>query len=273
MADYDKVILPGQEGKIGITIRGSKIRSGRFKKSFTVKTNDPENAKVILYVTAVVKKVLKLSHSLSVSGFTNELLKVETIITNELDNPVNIKSWHWSEESKKDYDLLCRMIGVKLEGIESGRKYRLKTWTREELPPGRYIGDIILETDFKELPEKKVAFSITITPDVQVHPKRIIMREMRVPEGRTKNFEKTVSIVAARGDSLKVLDIIPSREDMTVKIREVREGKSFSCTISIRPPSETGSYNGSITFVTNYPGYEKIVTPIKGMVRVMKDQK
>lgn len=270
MADFDKVILPGEEGKIGIKIVGFKIHPGRFKKSFTVKTNDPENPKVILYVTGIVKKVFDFTKSLSLSGYSDDDMSIETLISNKLPDPIVVKGWHWSQKSR-DYEYLTENIGVQLEIVESGRQYKLKTWTREPARPGQYTGDIVLETDFKDIPEKTVPFRMVITPDVQVHPNTIIMREMRVVEGTTKSFDKVVSLIAARGDSLKILEVIPDRDDITVNVREVRPGKAFSCKLSIRPPTESGNYSGTIKFITNYPGYEEIETQIRGTVRVVKD--
>ncbi len=59
MADYDKVIPSGSEGKITVKIHGHKIHPGRFKKSWTVSTNDPENERLVLYVGGSVKKVFE----------------------------------------------------------------------------------------------------------------------------------------------------------------------------------------------------------------------
>lgn len=269
MADFDKVILPGSEGKIAVKIVGFKIHPGRFTKSFTVTTNDTENPKVILKVTGTVKKVFDFTKTLSISGFADEELAVETVITNKLPVAINATGWHWSDKSK-DYDFLTKNVEVKLEPIEAGRQYRLKTSTKGVIESGQYNGDIMLETDFADLPEKKFAFRMVVTPEVQVHPATIIMREMRLNEGATKSFEKVVSLIAARGDSLKILDVIPSRDDITVNVREVRPGKAFSCKLSIRPPAVSGKYTGSIKFLTNYPGYEEIVAEIRGTVRVMQ---
>ncbi len=270
MADFDKVILPGKEGKIAIAITGFKLHSGRFDKSFTVTTNDPDNQKVILSVTGIIKNVLDFSNTtLSLSGFIGETLKTEMIVSNKLPQPVKITGWHWAENAK-DYDFLCKNIGVKLETLEAGKQYRLETWTKEPAKPGQFGGDLILQTDFKEMPEKKVNFNMVVTPDVQVHPATVIMREMVITEGTTQNFERSISIIATRGDTLKVLKVIPDRPDITVNLREVKAGKAFSCKVSIRPPSESGKYVGNITFVTNYKGYENLTAEIRGTVRVTK---
>jgi hypothetical protein len=236
-----------------------------------VQTNDPENKKIVLSVTGIVKQVFELSKSLNLSGFADEELKLESIISIKLPDKINVTGWHWAEKSK-DYDFLCENIGVELVTMEPGGKYNLKVWTKENAEPGRYIGDLILETDFKDIAEKTLMFSLTITPDVQLAPRTVIMREMRLSGGKTKNFEKRVSLIAARGDSLQLLDVITDREDITVNVRETRPGKAFSCVISIRPPAKSGKYEGTVTFLTNYPGYEKLVLPIKGMVRVIDNE-
>ena len=236
-----------------------------------MQTNDPEHKKIVLSVTGIVKQVFELSKSLNLSGFEKEELKLESIISIKLPDQINITGWHWSEKSK-NADFLSENIGVDLVTVEPGKKYNLKVRTKGDAEPGRYIGDLVLETDFKDIPEKKMMISLTITPDVQLAPRTVIMREMRVSGGKTKNFEKRVSVIAARGDSLQILEVIPDREDITVNVRETRPGKAFSCVISIRPPAKSGRYEGTVTFVTNYPGYEKLVLPIKGMVRVMDNE-
>ena len=212
-----------------------------------------------------------MSKSLNLSGFAKEKLELESIISVQLPEKINITGWRWAEKSKH-YDFLCEYIGVDLLTTEPGKKYVLKVWTKNDVDPGRYLGDLILDTDFKDIPEKKIMFSLTITPDVQLTPRVVIMREMRLTAGKTQNFEKRVSVIAARGDSLQLLEVIPDRDDITVNVRETRPGKAFSCVISIRPPAKSGKYEGNITFVTNYPGFEKLVLPIKGMVRVMEDK-
>ena len=49
MADFDKVIPPGQEGKINLEIAGKKVH-GNFSKSATVYTNDPVHAQLTITV-------------------------------------------------------------------------------------------------------------------------------------------------------------------------------------------------------------------------------
>ncbi|MBW2182348.1 MAG: DUF1573 domain-containing protein, partial [Deltaproteobacteria bacterium] len=45
MASFDKVIPPGQEGKVTLSVK-TKNMSGKFAKSATIKSNDPKNPKL-----------------------------------------------------------------------------------------------------------------------------------------------------------------------------------------------------------------------------------
>jgi hypothetical protein len=272
VAEYDEVIPPGSEGKIGVKLIGHKLHTGRFKKSFTVKTNDPENAKVILSVVGSIKQVFQVSKGLALSGYKGDELKEEVILTSAIEEPIKLTGYHWSEKSK-DRKILEENVGIKITAIEKGKKYKIDAWLKKPLPPKQYFSDLFVETDFEKLPEKKMAFRLHIMDDVELHPSTIYMRELQVTEGTTKNFEKLVSVISARGDSLKILDVIPSDPTITWNIREVRPGKAYTCRFQIRPKPEPGRYEASLKFLTNYPGYEELVVPIKGSVRVVKAKK
>ncbi|HER42953.1 MAG: hypothetical protein JW876_01725 [Candidatus Krumholzibacteriota bacterium] len=268
MADYEKVILPGQEGTIGIKIYGHKIHPGHFRKSFTITTNDPTNRKMIVHVDGDVTKVFDVTRDLYLSGFADETLRLETDVISHLDTPIRITGYHWAE-GNRDSETLADKLSVTIEEIEAGRQYRVRLATKVDLEAGHhYVGDLYLETDFPKLKEKKLSVRMTITPDVEVHPKNVIMREMQVREGTSKSFDRVITVIAARADSLKIRDIIADRDDISVSIKEVQPGKSFRCTVRVRPPSEPGKYVGNLRILTNYPGYEEIPVKIMGSVRI-----
>ena len=275
MADYDEVIPPGQEGKINVKLVGKKLSPGRFKKSFTVVSNDPELSKTVLYVSGTVKTILQISKPLSISGFRDEELADETIVTVTVDNPVDITGYHWEKSGGRGEvgELLDHAVDVKITAIEKGRKYRVAARLTKAIPPKQYFSHLYLETDSKELAQKQLSFNLHVMEDVQAHPNMVYMQEMVIPEGTSKSFEKVVSVVAARGDSLRILELVPSDETITYSIREVKPGQAYQCRFQIRPPTQPGMYSATLTFRTNYRGYEKIVVPIRGAVRVSQDRR
>ncbi len=266
MADYDKVIPPGKEGRINVKVDGRKLYPGFSEKHYTVKTNDPQNATFGLNIQMNIKKVFEFSRELRWAGFVDEEFKLESIITNLLPNAVHLTSVRWDDESKrKGYE---DRIGLKLETIEKGKKYRLKVWRKKEMAPESFVAGIVLATDFAKLPEKKMQLSITIAPDVELQPNRIYFSEMVIPPGATKTFDRQFNVILARGDSLEILKIEPSRDDITVKIQELVPGKSFRGTVWVRPTSRIGQYMGSVKIYTNHPRYKILNLDLIGSVRV-----
>jgi hypothetical protein len=266
VADYDKVILPGQEGKIDVKIHGHKIHPGRFNKAYTVKTNDPENSRLVLHIMGDIKKVFDISKPLSTSGFMNEKIKLETVVSNLLLDKIHIKKARWSGKSKNAEEFE-KKLRFKLKTVKKGEKYQISVWNKDPLPPGHYMADLVLTTDFDKLKEKSIPVRITITPDVEVHPRTLHLGEMMVPEGTSRSFDRTFRVIATRGDSLKVLRIVPDSEDITINIKEIHPGKSFQGTVRVRPPKMVGRYNSSFTIFTNYPGYEELSVFVKGVIR------
>jgi len=266
VADFDKVVAPGQQGKVHIKIDGKKIGAGPFDKAFAVKTNDPENEQFNLSVQGTVTKALEFSREMRWAGFTDEPLKIESYITVTLSSPMNILSARWDDDGKAKG--LPEKIGVKLDAIERGKKYRLTVWKKADLAAESVVSNIVLATDNPKLKEKIVPVAFTIMNDVELHPQRIYYGEMIIPPGATKAFERSFNIIAARGDSLKIVKAVSSRDDMTVKIQELLPGKSYRGTVLVRPTSKIDRFTGSVTIYTNYPKYREVVLDVVGSVRV-----
>ncbi len=266
MAGYDKVIPPGQEGKIRIKIDGKKLFPGFFEKSFTVKTNDPDNAQFVLNVTGTIKKAFELSREMRWTGFVDDKFNFEVVVTNLLPNPINITGARWADDVGSKG--LTEKIGFKVETIEKGKKYRLKLLKKKTLEPQSLVANIILTTDFPKIKEKSVSMSLIVQKEVEVIPERLYYGEMVIPAGATKAFDKTFTVVAARGDSLKILRAVPNRDDMTVRIQELQPGKQFRGTVWIRPSSRLGQYAGSIRIYTNSKKSPELVVDVVGSIRV-----
>lgn len=263
MADYDEAILPGQEGKIKLILKGSRIHPGLNKKGFTVTTNDPENRKVLLFVSAKINKVFDVSKNIALAGFSGEDLETETMITNVLTEPIRIIDHRWAENSK-ELEKYKDKIAIKIEEVEKGKKYQLILKKKEEIEPGRYMGELVLITDFEKLKEKKVNVMLTVNPIVEVNPKKIMYSETGIREGEANVFEKKFYLMAAKGDSLKVLKVIPSRDDIEVDINERNPGKVYEGIVKVKPTESIRDYIASIKIFTNYPGYEELEVTVQG---------
>jgi hypothetical protein len=266
VADYDKVIPPGKEGKVNIRIDGKKLtNAGRFDKSFTVRTNDPANPEFVLVAHGTIQKVFDLSGEMRLMGFTDEKLHLELGIENLLSTPVDITGAHWSPEAVQQG--MDKVLAYKLETVEKGKKYRLKVWNKEPLKPQNVLTNIVLTTDNPKLEEKSVPVAVTILNDVELQPDRIIYGEMVLTPGGPTSFDRTFNLVAERGDSLKIIKAVPNRDFIKVSFREVIPGKSFQGTVWVTPGDKIGAISGSIKIYTNYPGYRELDLDVVGSAR------
>ena len=244
MANFDKAIPPGQEGKINIKLDGKKLFPGFFEKNFTVRTNDPDNVQFVLVVNGTVKKAFDLSREMRWTGYVDDKFNFEVIVTNLLPTPVNITSARWADDVAAK--AVGEKVGIKLETIEKGKKYRIKLLKKKELPAQTTVANIVLTTDFPKIKEKSIPMSIIVQKEVEIYPERLYFGEMIIPPGATKVFDRTFNIVATRGDSLKIIKAVPNRDDMTVKIQELQPGKSYRGTVWVQPSTRIGQYAGSI---------------------------
>jgi hypothetical protein len=267
VADFDKVIPPGQEGNIKVKVHGSKIHPGPMRKSYTVITNDPENRKIILRISGSVERIFEVSKQISLAGFIDEDLKQDIFVNITHDEPIHLTEFKWDLDNR-DSKILSDLLGVKLEEIKEGKKYKFSVWNKERMKPGRYLGRGDLITDFEDVKKKRITIRVTITPDVALHPSTLFMGEMYLPEGVTKSFDGVFRVISSRGDSLKIERVVPGTNDMTVSVKEMYEGKSYVCKVKVRPEPKTGRYSNKITVYTNYPGFEKIEMDVTGIVRV-----
>jgi hypothetical protein len=263
VADYDEVVLPGKEGRISVVIKGNQIHRGKNRKSFAVISNDPKNKIVKLNVSATVKQVFEVSKRLALAGFSGENLEMETEITNVLDEPIRIIDSYWSADSK-DLDQYKDKIDIRVKEVKRGKEYSLIIKKKKEIEPGRYICDLVLVTDFEKYKEKKLQIVLTVDPIVKVNPQKILYRETRIREGEENIFEKKFQLVAMKGDSLKLLDVIPSREDIEVDILEIYPGRIYQGIIKVKLTNSTRDYAASIKVRTNYPGYEELEIAVEG---------
>ncbi len=263
--DYTKVIPPGQEGTIKATVDGRKIFPGYAEKTFRIQTNDSANADFMLTLRFTIKKVLDTAGELNWTGFENEPVKLQTVITDLMSTPINIKGFEWSKSAKEEQ--LDQKLETKLETIEKGRKYKLTIMAKKGLPLDRYFGELTLQTDYPKVPTKTLTFHINVMKDVVVYPERIFLGEMAIDKGAGGQFDKVFNVVSTRGDTLKILKVVPSSPEITVKLDEQTPGKSFKGTVSVRPPDKPGQYKGSITIYTNYPKYKELALGIVGNVR------
>jgi hypothetical protein len=143
VAGFDKVILPGGEGKIRLEVKTEDYQEN-ITKTARVYTNEPGKKPVILTMKAFVKApIIVSSRYVSLYGSEGESITKVVQIRAALNRPLVLTPALFSLGEKLTYTL---------EEIEEGKRFRI----RFKSVPGlaqTYRGFLKLKTNYPEKPE------------------------------------------------------------------------------------------------------------------------
>ena len=152
MASFDRIIPPGGEGKITLSV-DTKRYNGNIRKTATVYTNDPEKAGLTLGIRAFVRAPISLKPSYArLYGKVNATITNSVEITAGLDKPLKLEPNRFSLEGKVTY---------RIKEIEEGRKF-IVYFTNIPGSAGAYNGFLNLKTNYDEKPTITIRINVRI---------------------------------------------------------------------------------------------------------------
>jgi hypothetical protein len=143
VAEFDRVIPPGGEGKVKLSV-DTKGYQGKFSKRATVVSNDPKMKMSILYIRAFVKVPISLAPtSVYFYGAAGKKFSRVVEIKAELEKPLRLDPSEFNLDGIFSYTLI---------EIEQGRKFHIRFENISE-EPGNHSGFLKLKTNYSEKPE------------------------------------------------------------------------------------------------------------------------
>ncbi len=235
MAKFDKVIPPGQEGKVEMVIEGEKV-SGNFHKSATLHSNDPEHPVMTLSISGDIVPYVDVQPATRVylqGRFGEQVEKSVTIKSNEEDLDFQITKVESNIDDKITYKLGPRS--------EDG-SYELKVWKNPKLPSVNTFGSIFVHTNSKFAPDKTLQVQVITKGAFTVQPSVVNFGTVRFP-GEGKKPEpvyKNITILKSTGD-FTIQDITFSSREYSASIEPVIPGKRYRIKVGFEPPEKTQS--------------------------------
>lgn len=142
MAQYDRVIPPGGEGKILLKVN-TKGYEGNFSKAAHVYTNDPRNRVVWIGLKAFVKVSISVSpRLLYFGGFAGDTVEKVVTIHAQKSIPLSLKPISFSLSDKVEY---------RIETVEKGRCFKI-AFKNKSVARGWYNGILKLQTNYPDKP-------------------------------------------------------------------------------------------------------------------------
>lgn len=170
-SSFDKVIAPGQEGKITLSVAASE--RGAFTKTADVVTNDPQQKQLTLSLRYVVETANPLPRGRRVGWF---VISPTDVLRGRA------KQGHSFATSATVYTAVPQAVRitkvipngdaftVKLETVEEGKRYVISARSNTSLQPGEYKQTIKLITDNSDYPDLEIDLQVTVMADLDAKP-------------------------------------------------------------------------------------------------------
>lgn len=256
MAEYDKVIPPGQTGKIRAKI-DTKKESGKLEKTIVVVSNDPGNEKTVLHLFGSVLGVKILPQNRAYySTYAGKSQTKELTVATLGDGPITVNA----VASKPN--IVVRMEPTnepKPEGDnEYWNQYKLFITIPENFPEGRFSESVTLATNSEYTPLVKIDIAGSVTPALTVSP--TVVRLNYTGDGKPP--QRIIRITRNIGQNFKVTRVITDPPQLTAKLEEKRKGEQFLVNLTWTDLQTKGEFNGKVTIHTNDSRKPVIQVPV-----------
>jgi len=245
-ASFTERIPPGGVGEIVLEVDNEKV-TGKFDKAASILTNDPKHPQMSISIAAKIIPFVstKPDGRIYLRGLYGEISGKEVeVFSNESDREFEITGVYSNMDDKITYRLE--------ESGEPGR-YVLKMWKNPLLPTMNTWGNLYLETNSENSPEKIIQVNVTTRGSIVVQPSTINFGKVEkatLGSLSGEELERTVTVFKVRG-GFKITDVEFSSEFYEADV-ELLEGGKYKVTIKMRP-GDRDSYRDEMIINTDDP--------------------
>jgi len=263
VASFDKVIPPGQEGKVTLSVKTNNMK-GKFSKSATIYSNDPKHPSLRIKIKGEVKNYISVNPSarLYLTGFEGDTLTKSLKIINNVDSPLKITHLESDIDDKISYEL---------KSVVEGKEYELIVTTLKD-QNRRSRGKITLTTNNEKKPKLDIRVSFNFKDELTISPTSLYFGNLTITPKSEKqppklNLKKYITVRKERGDPLKIEKLIPSSDLISTEIKTQEEGKRYVIIVSLdKDKLEKGLLKETLEIHTNYKKKPVLKVNLKGKV-------
>lgn len=274
VADYDKVIKPGEMGKIEAHVETKDLGAGPVSKLVLVETNDPNTPSAQLTVTGMIRTFVEAYPAgfvrfLQLQGDVNTQ---SVVLYSEETDPFEVTNVDVPADYADFVKVKFEKITKDEDRIKAGKvgqnQYRLDvTAGGTEAKVGPLIGKIKVTTNSKKTPEYMLTLSGLIRPRYQVDPVVLNFGEVAPADSAAS---RTVSIrsndknttdfsvvkVESSAPALFTAEVVPSTQPGVVDIK-----------VSVAKNAKPANIDGTVTITTSDKLVPVSTIPVKGVVK------
>jgi hypothetical protein len=270
VADFDKIIKPGETGKVTAHVDTTNF-AGPISKAVTLETNDPSVPTAQITITAVVKPFVEAFPNgfVRYNMIQGESEKQSVTLFSDETEPFEItKVTSPADWIRVDYAKLDSASAVPNVGRPGQNQYRIDiTVGGDDAKLGPIAEKIAIETNSKHQPEYFVSVSGVVRPSVRVEPTGVNFGDVNATDPaatrtimlRSNDLKTPENFVVTRAESG-----IPG---VAATIKPTDKKGEYEVTLQVGKNAKPGAIDGNVTLYTSDKVAKTIVIPVKGTVK------
>lgn len=269
VAEYDKVIKPGESGKISAHVDTSTF-SGPSSRGITVETNDPNTPTAQLTIHAIVKPYVEafpagfLRYNM-IQGDTE--VKSVTMYTEETEPFEIVRAEVPGDYVKVD----VTKIENEAERVKQGRtgqaQYRLDvTVGGPTAKIGPLADRITIVTSSANQPEYTLNLSGVIRPSYKVVPTVLNFGEVSTGGSTVQNILISSNSMRAPGE-FKVTKVESGSPNVTAEAKPTEVPGEYEITVKLADNAKAGALDSNLRIFTTDAVNPVYTLPVKGTIK------
>jgi hypothetical protein len=270
VADFDKVIKPGEMGKVTAHVDTTNF-NGPITKTVTIETNDPNTPSSVLNLQAIVKPYVDALPA----GFVRYNLvqgdaemQTFTLVSDEeapfeitkVDVPGDYVKVNWAKIDKPE-DLVKA-------GRTGQNQYRFNvTLGGANAPIGPLAEKIRIVTNSKHQPDYVVSIAGLVRPSIRVEPQAINFGEVAPSDAsavrtvllHTNDLKAPASFNVSRAES--------STNAITAEVMPSTTPGDYQVSLKVAKNAKPGDVNGTVKIYTNDKVNPVVTLPVSATVK------
>lgn len=261
VADYDKVIAPGQAGKVRVSVDTTTF-NGAIAKGVTVFTNDPATPQVELTIRAQVEPFIKVkpgyARYITVQGETKEGTIVQTLWTPDgspmkivkVESPYPFLKVEFHEAKPEE----------RLKEIADQPQWKVEMHLSNDAPVGPLTETLKVYTDSPKQKLVQIPISGFVRPTVAVTPQVVDFGQVTV----SGPIRKSLNVQSFATEPIKITGVESSIQGIEAQIELIKEGREYAVQVTLKPEIAKGPFNGKLSLTTDSLKIPRIEVVLKG---------
>ncbi len=273
VADFDKVIKPGETGKVTAHVDTSNF-SGPIAKTVTLETNDPSAPTSQLTIHAIVKPYVEAYPAgfVRFNQLQGDVATQSVTLYSEEDEPFEIKDVQVPGEWVK---VTYRKIENETERVANVGKagqnqYKVDiTVGGPDARIGPMADKVRIITNSKHSPEYPISVTGVIRPTYRVEPTALNFGEVAPTDAAATRSVLLHSNDLKTPEQFVVTKVESTVPGITTAFKPLAQKGDFEVTLQVAKDAKPGDIDGTVKIYTSDKINPVVTLPVKGTIKRM----